>query len=110
MIEVFATMVFTLLCLEIRDTQGTDHYIRALAVALSLYFAVNLSVELTGAALNPTIGLVQNVFLAIYDLHEVKSWKQIMIHSLSPLLGGLLAAPLFMLVQKARLAMDVNRV
>ena len=107
-IELFATFMFVILCLGIGDLQGKDLNVNAMAVALSLFFAINLSGDNTGGSLNPVIGLVQNVFLKIYDEHDHKTWKILLVHILGPLAGGILAGPVFKLIAKGKKLMKIE--
>ena len=66
-----------------------------MAASFSLFNAIKLSGDNTGGSLNPAIGLAQNVFLKIYDKHDHKTWKILLVHILGPLLGGIIAAPVF---------------
>jgi glycerol uptake facilitator-like aquaporin len=55
--------MFVILVLGIGNLNGKDLNVNAMAIALSYFFALKLSGDNTGGALNPTLGLVQNLFL-----------------------------------------------
>ena len=100
--------MFVILCLAIGDFNGKDLNVNAMAVSLSLFFAIKLSGDFTGGALYPAIGLAQNVFLKIYDEHDHKTWKMLLVHIFGPLLGGIIAAPVFWLLVKGRKIMKAD--
>jgi aquaporin Z len=64
--EVMVTFIFISVILGIKYHNGADeHFLNAAAIGSTLYFMIMLSAGVSGACLNPAVGLIQTIFQSI---------------------------------------------
>lgn len=100
--EAFATFFFISVVLSIKfHNGGPADALSCLAAGGTLFGAASTAGRITGAAINPAVGIVQTVFQSMMNsgLEQPKigvkqNWGMgaIYIYIVGPLLGGLLAA------------------
>ena len=91
-----------------------SHYqvVNGLGIALGLFAATIMAVSSTGAALNPTIGIVQTALSDVFDrqFHLTSSapkssdigYDAMWIYIIGPAIGGILAGLFYKLVHETR--------
>jgi len=91
LVEVVTTFIFISVILIAKyDENGADQLIpNAAMIAGTLYVMLNTAGKISGAALNPAVGLCQQVFQnQVYGTSSQYWWCYVF----GPLLGGFLAA------------------
>lgn len=89
LVEVIGTFLFVSVNVNIIYNNGsTEIILNAIIIGMALALGIFIAAPTSGGAINPGVGLVQNIFQSI--VNDVKL-KQITIHIFGPFIGGLLA-------------------
>jgi glycerol uptake facilitator-like aquaporin len=89
LVEVIGTFLFVSVNVNIIYNNGSSEIIlNAIIIGIALCLGIFIAAPTSGGAINPGVGLVQNIFQSIVNDIEL---KQITIHIFGPFTGGLLA-------------------
>lgn len=99
--EIVGTFIFISVIMSVKFHNGAMDVLNALTVGGTLFGVINLAGPVSGAAINPAVGLVQTVFMTFMQgtdpiLISEKGMGQfgmqsIWIYTLGPLIGGVMA-------------------
>lgn len=92
--EMFGTFIFTSVILSVKYNNGaTELAFNAFVIAITLYNVIQQTKNISGAAINPAVGVVQTIF----QMNASTSWdlkmtmKAMWIYIAGPITGGALA-------------------
>ena len=89
LVEVIGTFLFVSVNVNIIYNNGSSEIIlNAIIIGMALVLGICIAAPTSGGAINPGVGLVQNIFQSIVNGVQL---SQITIHIFGPFTGGLLA-------------------
>lgn len=93
LVESLCTFLFVAFILSIKNNNGSFDIVNAMGVSITLIGMIYVNAGISGACINPTVGLVQSIFQSL--LNDKLSLKCMWVYIVAPATGGLLAG-LFM--------------
>jgi aquaporin Z len=92
-VETLFTLALVLVVLNVATTKATEgNSFYGLAIGFTLLIAAFVAGPISGAALNPAVGVGATFAAAVF---RGASWSSLWIYLVGPLLGGALGAGLF---------------
>ena len=96
MSEAVATFIFISVILSVKYHNGGTDILNALAVGGTLFGMISMIAKISGAAINPAVGIVQtiaqNIVYGDARVPILMSYETMWIYILGPFTGGVLAA------------------
>lgn len=94
--EIIGTFIFISVIMSVKFYNGAMDVLNALTVGGTLFGVICLAGPVSGAAINPAVGLVQTVFMNLMNGDSVVAGKSfsmqsLYIYTVGPIIGGTLA-------------------
>lgn len=94
--EIIGTFIFISVIMSVKYHNGAVDVLNALTVGGTLFGVINIAGPVSGAAINPAVGLVQSIYMTMVYGSEPIGDKQyslgsMWIYIVGPLIGGFLA-------------------
>ena len=101
--EIWGTFLFTLVILCISDgvtASSKDGAVNGVIVIITLYSVIMQTAGISGACINPAVGLAFGVLGKFLDEYENFNGTYMFLYIVGPLIGGLLSGIFYMLLHK----------